>query len=80
MKSKVAKDIVELLKKKGKFSTYQIAKELNANWETVNRHLHMLALDGVVRKIKEPRGYQERVMWELAEVEEDENDTPRCDG
>jgi len=61
--------IIKALKEEGRpLSTYEIAKKIGSSWETASRHLHMLALEGTVKKIKEQKGFRERILWELTEV------------
>ena len=59
------KEILKLLRRKGKLSTYQIAQELDLSWSTVKNALNELVLDGkVVRKLGRT-GFREKYVWYL---------------
>ncbi len=59
------KEIVNLLKKAPKLSTYQIAKKLNISWSTANIHCYKLKMVGKIDGSPEDSkfGMGEKMIW-----------------
>ena len=59
------KEIIELLKKNPKLSTYQIAKELKISWSTANIHCFKLKIVGKIDGVpcESKFGMGEKMVW-----------------
>ena len=62
---KLEKQILSLIKKYKKLTTYEIAKKLGVSWQTAQLRLYKLFGKRKVKTIEEEKGALKKVYWVL---------------
>ena len=60
---KLEKQILSLIRKHKKLTTYEIAKKLGVSWQTAQLRIYKLFGNGKIDMVKERKGALEKVYW-----------------